>query len=115
MECIEARNAIGIRGAWNFLYHDIDSDSGQHFTELTELFVWPLFRRAGLATMLEKIACDRGKDFGSQEMRLVFNEADFHPSPARTAGRLFGPARGYQWRWRTRTGPRAVATGIKTL
>ncbi|MHB8395484.1 MAG: GNAT family N-acetyltransferase [Candidatus Dormibacteria bacterium] len=115
IECLEVRNWIGIRVAWIFLYHDIDSNSGAFVTELTELFVWPPFRRVGLATALEKWACDRARGYGSREIRLVYNEADNHPSPLRTAGRVFGPARGYQWRRRTQIGPRAVAIGIKVL
>ena len=115
VECVEVRNWIGIRAAWIFVYHDLDPGFTEPFSEITELFVWPLFRRVGLATTLERWACDRARSYGSREMRLVYNEADNNPSPLRTAGRMFGPARGYQWWWRPRIGPRAVATGVKEL
>jgi GNAT superfamily N-acetyltransferase len=115
IECLEIRNWIGIRAAWVFVCHDLHPSSGEPATEITELFVWPLFRRVGLATALERWACDRARAYGSREIQLVYNDADYYPSPMRTAGRLFGPARGYKWLWRARIGPRAVATGVKTL
>jgi GNAT superfamily N-acetyltransferase len=115
VEVAEARNGIGIRAAWVFVYHDLDPETDEPFSEITELFVWPIFRRAGLGTALERWASDRARSYGSREIRLVYNESDNSPSPLRTAGRLFGPARGYEWRWRERVGPRAVATGYKSL
>lgn len=47
-------------------------------------------------------------------MVLFFNEADATLGPVSAAARLFGRARGYEWRWWQSVGPRLVARGQKT-
>jgi GNAT superfamily N-acetyltransferase len=115
VECIEIRNGFGLRMAWAFLRH---RTVGQRATtEITELFVWPIFRRVKFGSFLEAWAVDRANEWGSTELHLWMNADDAivgPPSP-RTAARRFGSARGYIWRWVNTTTPRVAAIGVKSL
>jgi GNAT superfamily N-acetyltransferase len=113
VECIEIRNGIGLRMAWVFLRHG--SVDGERTTEMTELFVWPIFRRIKFGSFLEDWAVRRAQEWGSGELRLVMNadDATVGPPSPRTAARRFGSALGYSWRWVNTTGTRVAAVGIK--
>ncbi len=112
VEIIEVRNGFGIRLGWAHLFH---LGGGQRGTSmLKELFVWPLFRRRGYGSLLERIAVDRARHWRSERLHLLFHEMDALPS-VRAAGRLFGQQAGYTWRWRRGYRPNVEAIGEKVL
>lgn len=112
VECIQIANGYGLTMGWAFVYH---APEGSPTSEIRELFVMPAFRRLGIGRHLEEFACDRGREWESARMVMFFNEADATLGPGRAAARLFGRARGYEWRWRQSVGPRLVARGQKNL
>jgi len=111
IECIQIANGYGLTMGWAFVYH---APERAPTSEIRELFVMPTFRRLGIGQQLEEFACDRGREWRSKRMVLFLNEADA-ALPVRGAARLFGRARGYEWRWRQSVGPRLVAHGQKNL
>lgn len=110
--CFELTTGFGLRMGWTFLRH---RQGDSKYTEITELFVWPIYRRMHLGRELEALGVDEAKAFGSREIRLIMNEADAVIGPPRGAARNFAKACGYSMRWRGRVAPRAVATGIKAI
>ncbi|MCV6970317.1 GNAT family N-acetyltransferase [Mycobacterium bohemicum] len=112
VSCIELKTGFGLRMAWMFVRH---WEGATKFSEVTELFVWPIFRRMHLGAELESAAVEEAKMHGSGEIRLLMNEADHILGPPRTAGREFAKACGYDLKWRTTVGPRARMTGIKAI
>ncbi len=112
VECIQITTGYGLTMGWTFVYH---APEDAPTSEIRELFVMPAFRRLGIGRQLEEIACDRGREWGSERIILFFNEADATVGPVRAAARLFGRARGYEWRWRQSVGPRLVARGQKNV
>ena len=110
--CFELKTGFGLRIGWMFLRHSLAKKT---FSEITELFVWPIYRRLGLGTSLEEMALSEAQDYGSTEIRLIMNEADAVIGPPRAAARKFAKARGYELRWRDTVQPRAPATGIKAV
>lgn len=112
VECIQIANGFGLTMGWAFVYH---APEGGPSSEIRELFVMPAFRRIGVGQQLERQACDRAREWGSTRMELLLNEADASRGPVRLAARRFGLAQGYEWRWRSATGPRVVARGRKSL
>jgi GNAT superfamily N-acetyltransferase len=112
VECIQIANGYGLTMGWAFVYH---APENAPTSEIRELFVMPAFRRLGIGRQLEKSACDRGREWRSERMMLFLNEADATVGPVRATARLFGRARGYEWRWRRSVGPRLVARGQKNL
>lgn len=115
VECLELRNGFGLRMAWAFLKHE--QLKSKPITEITELFVWPIFRRMKLGSMLEDWAIERAHEWGSTGMSLVMNADDAivgPPSP-RTAARRFGTSLGYSWRWVNTISPRIAAVGDKSI
>lgn len=115
VECLEVRNGFGLRMGWIFVYHLPDRHEGAAVSEIRELFVMPAFRRMGIGRYLQTWAGERAAEAGSSQLWLVLNEADATLGPGRATARAFGARCGYQWRWRERIGPRAVATGVKAL
>ena len=112
VSCYEITNGFGLRMGLCFLRHRTE---GTPLTEITELFVWPTFRRMGIGKWLESAAVEEAKYRGSLEIQLVMNEADAVIGSPRGRARKFGAACGYSWRWRQGTGPRSHAIGIKQL
>jgi GNAT superfamily N-acetyltransferase len=112
VSCYEVTNGFGLRMGWCFLRHQME---GEPITEITELFVWPIFRRMGIGRWLEATAVEEAKYQGSLEIQLIMNEADAVIGPPRARARKFGTACGYDWRWRLGTGPRSHAVGIKAV
>jgi GNAT superfamily N-acetyltransferase len=110
--CIELKNGFGLRMCWMFLRHWPGTNK---YSEITELYVWPLFRRMHLGAELESAAVEEARTQGSSEVRLLMNEADCVIGPPRAAAREFATACGYDLRWRTTVGPRARMTGIKSI
>jgi hypothetical protein len=109
--CYEIRTGYGLRMGWAFFRHI------QHptpLTEVTELYVWPPFRRMGLGTWLEATGVAEARASGSAEIHLILNEAD-SSLPLRGTARAFAAARGYTPRWRETVAPRAAATYFKPL
>jgi len=115
VECIEIRNGFGLRMAWIFLRHGLIDLKPT--TEITELFVWPIFRRIKFGTFLEQWAVTRAQDWGSVVLQLVMNADDgiIGPPSPRTAARCFGSSLGYSWRWASPPGPRIAAVGVKRI
>jgi GNAT superfamily N-acetyltransferase len=110
--CIELKTGFGLRIAWLFLVH---SDSAHSYSDITELYVWPIYRRLHIGSFLETEAVAEAQNHGSTEIRLMMNEADAIIGPMRAAARNFLKARGYSIWWRQTVQPRAVATGTKRL
>lgn len=111
LHCI-AVEGYELRIGWMFLRHSLGCDK---FSEITELYIWPIYRRMHLGTSLEEAAVSEAQDYGSTEIRLIMNEADAVIGPPRAAARKFAKARGYDLRWRDTVQPRARATGTKAL
>jgi GNAT superfamily N-acetyltransferase len=110
--CVELTNGFGLRMAWAFIRH---WQGERRHSEITELFVWPLYRRMHFGTELEGQAVELARAHGSSEIRLLMNEADSIVGPPRAAAREFAKASDYDLRWRTTVGPRARMTGIKSI
>jgi GNAT superfamily N-acetyltransferase len=110
--CFELKTGFGLRIGWLFLRH---SSVGRNYSEITELYIWPIYRRMGLGSWLESAAVDEAQIQGSSEIRLLMNEADCVIGPPRSAARKFAGARGYALRWRNTVAPKACATGIKAI
>ena len=109
--CFMITNGFGLRIGWCFsryLAHN-------RVTQITELFVWPTFRRVGIGRWLEAEAVEDARYEGSLEIQLIMNEADAIIGPPRAAARNFAAACGYSFRWRERVGPRGPAVGAKSL
>jgi GNAT superfamily N-acetyltransferase len=111
--CIELKTGFGLRMAWLFLRHSLSG--AIRFSEITELYVWPLYRRMHIGSYLESAAVEEARIQGSSEIRLLMNEADAVIGPPRTAAREFAKACGYQQWWRTTVEPRARMTGTKSI
>ena len=115
VEIIQIRNGYGLRMGWAHVCHLHDAET----SEIRELFVMPAFRKQGIGSCLEGMSCERALEWGSVEIRLLMHEADAvieGPAPPnRTRARTFGEARGYEWHWRSRSGPRTAAIGWKAL
>ena len=112
VSCIELKNGFGLRIGWVFLRH---WPGATKYSEITELYVWPICRRMHLGSELETAAVEEAKIHGSREIRLLMNEAEYVIGPPRAAAREFAKACGYDLRWRTTVGPRARMTGIKAI
>ena len=110
--CLELKTGFGLRIGWLFLRH---SSAERNYSEITELYIWPIYRRMGLGSWLESVAVDEAQIYGSSEIRLLINEADCVIGPPRAAARKFADARGYALWWRNTVAPRACATGIKAI
>jgi GNAT superfamily N-acetyltransferase len=110
--CLELTTGFGLRMGWIFLRHH---EGCEKYTEITELFVWPTYRRMRLGESLEAAGVDEARLFGSREIRLIMNEADAVSGPPQRAARNFARACGYDLRWRTSVAPRSRATGIKVI
>ena len=109
--CIEVTTGFGLRMGWEFLRF---SGRPAPTAEITELYVWPTFRRLGIGSWLEASCAAEARSRGCPEIRLLMNEAD-SVLRLRGAGRAFAAARGYALCWKNTVAPRAVATGTKRL
>ncbi len=112
VSCIELKTGFGLRIGWLFLRH---SSGAIKYSEVTELYVWPLYRRLDLGAGLESAAVEEARAHGSSEIRLLMNEADCVVGPPRAAGREFAKACGYHLWWRNTVEPRARMTGTKSI
>jgi GNAT superfamily N-acetyltransferase len=97
VEVMEVRNGYGLRLGWAHLHHV--AVQRPRTSVLTELFVWPSFRREGYGTLLEALACQRAKAWRSTNIKVFFHDVDALPRN-RAAGRLFGIKAGYEWKWK---------------
>lgn len=112
VSCIELKTGFGLRIGWMFLRHSTGSSK---YSEITELYVWPVYRRMGLGKWLESTAVQEAQNQGSSEIRLLMNEAEAVIGPPRAAARKFAMACGYTIWWRNTIAPRAHATCTKTI
>lgn len=112
VSCIELKTGFGLRIGWLFLRH---SSGATRYSEITELYVWPIYRRMHLGAQLESAAVDEARIQGSSEIRLLMNEADCVIGPPRAAAREFAKACGYHQWWRNTVQPRARMTGTKSI
>lgn len=113
VECLEVATGFGLKVGWAFVYHR--DDGQQRWSEIQELFVLPQYRRQGVASLLEEVACNGARARASREMRLLMHTPDAN-GPVRAAPRRFGAAVGYQWRWpRAAACPPVAAVGYKSL
>lgn len=106
----EIRNGYGLRLAW---MHLAAPNLPAPFL-ITELFVFPSFRRLGYGSILESVASNMAKRWNSGKIQIQFHEADAQLS-LRATGRNFAEKCGYTWKWRVVKYPRLVAVGEKTL
>jgi GNAT superfamily N-acetyltransferase len=114
--CVEIQNGFGLKLGWAFFRQNPIGHT--RILEITELFVWPTFRRMGIGRMLDEIAIEYAEAYGCGEIHLMMNEADAvlnPPDSPRTRARSFGGTLGYEWRWRNNVAPRRPATGVKRL
>jgi hypothetical protein len=107
---VEVRNGFGLRMAWAFV-----RDASEEVAEITELFVWPTFRRAYLGSWLEGACHFQAAEWGKKELHLILNESDSVVGPIRHAARHFADTLDYSARWRTREAPRAHTTFVKLV
>lgn len=112
VEVIEVRNGLGWRLGWAYLHHL--RGRPPRVSVLKELFVWPSFRRRGYGRLLESVAEERTRRWGSSSLRVLFHEADAMPRN-RAAGRLFAGATGYKLSWRRHRLPNLSAVCEKAL
>ena len=112
VSCIELKTGFGLRIGWLFLRH---SSGAIKYSEITELYVWPIYRRMHLGAELESAAVEEARAHGSSEIRLLMNEADCVIGPPRAAAREFAKACGYHLWWRNTVQPRARMTGTKSI
>jgi GNAT superfamily N-acetyltransferase len=106
---IELRTGEDFRLGWAMLFHERDRTS-----VLKELFVWPLFRRQGYGTIIEREAADIARIWESTKIQVYLHSVDAFPGN-RVAGSFFGRRAGYEWRWQRTTLPNLDAIGNKTL
>jgi GNAT superfamily N-acetyltransferase len=111
IEVIQVRNGYGLRMGWAFLGH-LQSEK---ISWLRELFVMPALRGQGVGSVLEGIFCQRAREMGSREARAIIHEADGGVLTNRRTARPFLVHRNYRLRWKTQTGPRAIALATKEL
>ena len=111
--CVEIANGFGLKMGWAF-FRLCPAASGC-VAEVTELFVWPTFRRMGVGRLLDEFAVGCARLWDCSEIRLMMNEADAVLGPPRAAARLFAQSVGYEWKWRQEVGPRRPATAFKTI
>ena len=112
VKCIELKTGFGLRVGWMFLRHAVGSSK---YSEITELYVWPVYRRMGFGSWLENAAVQEARNYGSSEIRLLMNESEGVIGPPRAAARKFAMARSYTIWWRNTLAPRACATGTKEI
>jgi GNAT superfamily N-acetyltransferase len=113
VDCLCVRNGFGLRMGWTFVRHRIDSDP--RVSEILEMFVWPTFRRLGIATGLEELAVECANSWGSTGLELMLHEADAVVGPPRSAARGFAEARSYKWKWHNKVAPRRTGTAVKAF
>lgn len=113
VQCLELRNGYSLKLGWAFVYHHHVDDS--RWSEIKEIFVWPLFRRQGIGRYLEAWACRLASEAGSTQIQLVMNRPDANVGPVRAASRGFGRERGYEWRWPQTPNPPISGRGFKAL
>jgi hypothetical protein len=113
-EVVEIRNGFGVRVAWAHLQH---RQSTPPTSVIAEFFVWPWFRRAGLATRLEEVLLHRASVMSSTQVEVLLHGFDARPLTASTYRRI-GEGMGYTWRRAPRAKyPELVPAwiGLKTL
>ncbi|MGA3353609.1 MAG: hypothetical protein ABSD85_10550 [Acidimicrobiales bacterium] len=91
--CFEVRNGFGLRMGWAFVRQVSDNTA-----EITELFVWPTFRRAHIGSWLEGLCHAQAAAWDVRELHLIVNETDSVVGPIRRAARHFADARSYSAR-----------------
>lgn len=106
----EIRNGYGLRLAW---MHLAAPNLPAPFL-ITELIVFPSFRRLGYGSILESIASDMARRWDSKTIEIQFHDADAQVR-VRMAGMMFGNKCGYTWKCRDVKYPRLQAIGEKTL
>jgi GNAT superfamily N-acetyltransferase len=109
--CHEVTTGFGLCVGWAF----VELESGDNKAVVTEIFVWPSYRRLGIGRFLENACVEEALKKRSSMLELVVNEADSVVGPPRTLARRFLASCGYECRWRNRTGPRSSLTGVKTI
>ena len=110
---IEVSNGFGLRMGWLFL--KVRTSLPRVHAEITELFVWPTFRRMGIGKLLEDTAIHIAGMWEASEIRLMLNEADSIAGLPQATALAFGRELGYEWSWRVETAPRRPATAVKLL
>jgi GNAT superfamily N-acetyltransferase len=74
VEVLEAVTNTGTRIGWAHLSHGFREDTESAVA--TEFFVWPPYRRCGIASMLESVIEQRAKESGFRSILLHIHEAD---------------------------------------
>lgn len=111
VQVIEVRTGFGIRVGWAHLFH---LGGNSRTSLLKELYVWPPFRRRGYGTILESVATENARAWGSRRLQVLLHEMDAQPA-SRIAGDRFAERSGYQWYWHKSARPDIEAIGEKML
>lgn len=74
VDVLEAVTTTGTRIGWAHLSHGFREDAES--AVVTEFFVWPPYRRRGVAAMLEGVIEQRAKEVGYRSILLHIHEAD---------------------------------------
>jgi len=112
VDVVELRLGTGVRVGWALVFHLLKDNKPTSI--IKELYVWPTSRRLGYGRILEETACDLARLRRSEQIEVLFHEADAL-LPVRAAGRRFGQHQGYTWMWRRHERPGLVAIGRKAL
>jgi GNAT superfamily N-acetyltransferase len=109
-DVIQLRDPFGFRLGWAMVTHPAQAPS-----LITEIFVWPPFRRRGYGRLLETQAADAARRRGADRVDLYLHVADALVGPVRDAAHRFGLALGYSWNWTAGKLPNLAAIGRKSL
>ncbi len=112
VEMIELHGPSGRPIAWAHLHHTVGFNSS--ISVCKEFFVWPHVRKRGYGRLLEKLAADRAKKWGSERLEIIFHESDDHPGGA-TAAKALAIGAGYEWKWVSQQRPNISAVASRDL
>ncbi len=115
VDVIELLNGISVRLGWVHMRHFRD-DAGLAVSEMTEFFVWPWFRRQGYGRWLERLALEKAKESGADEVRAPYHDADALAQVKELPGaRQFAEHAGYEWKDESAELPPRMAMVTKRL
>jgi GNAT superfamily N-acetyltransferase len=76
VEVFDLRNSKSERLGWAHLAHLKSEDGSQKISEITELFIWPLYRRKGYGSLLESYCKEYAKRANSNILQMPVYEMD---------------------------------------
>jgi GNAT superfamily N-acetyltransferase len=94
VEIFDLRDAEGIRLGWSHLVH-LSKEENDKKSIITELFVWPTFRRRGYGSILESYCTNYAQRMGSTFIEAPLYDMD-DLKGAKSPARFFGNKHGYK-------------------